>query len=157
MVLAPRAAASQLPAVTVVMAGSVYEAGAPAQIRITLRIDPGSPAGSVEFANSGVFTMREVALQVLEEVLGGSAERALYRLSYAIDQCEHAQPVATGESNRWDVCAYHASQPRPKHLVRAEALVKRERRPEGEYVVAAGVPDAHTLGSVYRATGKVGR
>lgn len=154
------ARAAGLPPVTATLAGPVYATGEPGTITLTLRVDPRNPAGSVEYP-TGVpgkrFTMMDVVLETLEESAGGGTERARYRLRYGFDKCEHAQPLASSYVNRWNPCDYRASEPRPRHIVPAEAIVTRERRDSGEFFVAAGVPDAHNLWGVYRATGRTGR
>jgi hypothetical protein len=123
-------------------------------------MDPQNPAGSVEYPTGAAgkrFTMINVVLEVLEEHAAGGTERARYRLRYAVDQCENAKPLKSSDVNRWNPCDYGASQKRPKHIVQAEAIVTRERRDDGEFLVAAGVPDVQNLWGVYRATGRSAR
>jgi hypothetical protein len=153
------ARAAGLPPVEATLAGPLYATGEPGTITINLHMDPRSPAGTVEYP-TGVpgkrFTMIDVVLEVLEEHAGEGTQRARYRLRYTVDQCENTQPLKDGV-NRWNPCDYRASETRPKYLVQAEALITRERREDGEFLVAAGVPDARNLWGVYRATGRASR
>ncbi|MBL8237606.1 MAG: OmpA family protein [Bryobacterales bacterium] len=145
--------------VEVTLRGPLYSTGEPAQLSMTLRLDPRKPAGTVEFpaGESGRrFTMTRVSLVVQEQQKSAVVERVRYRLRYAINTCEHARPIAPHSPvTHWDPCRFTAADRRPSQLVSGEALLTREKSPGGEYFVAAGVPDVRDLWGVFRATGRI--
>jgi hypothetical protein len=144
--------------VTVTLQGPVYADGEPGQISMTLRLDPRNPSGTVEYPAGSAdhrFTMTDMTLEVLDEQKAGVIERVRYRLRYAVNRCEHAEPVPREQPiTRWDPCRFSPSEPRPRLLMSGEALLTRERSVDGESFVAAGVPDVRNLWGVYRATGR---
>ena len=145
-----------LPAVSVTLTGPIYTAVATSTVQLTILVDPARPSGTVQYGDQKPFTLRDPKLKVLYVSARGPVRSARYQLHYALNVCEHAKPVKQGTPiTRWDPC-YYVNGNLPIRLENAEVFLNRQRTPDGESFVAAGISDFYNL-SVFRITGRAER
>lgn len=144
-----------LPAVFARLTGSLYTTVGTSTITLSILLDPEHPGGTVQYGEQKPFTLRDLALTLVATSGRGLIRSARYRLRYAFNRCEHAKPAQPGAPiTRWDQCYYVEGKPRPIRLEEAEVFLNRQRTPQSESFVAAGVSDFHNL-SAFRISGSV--
>ena len=152
------AQSNNLPPVSVVLNGPVYQYGGTGSIQMALTLDPLHPSGTVIYSGQREFTMLNTKLEVLEVSGAAQDTKARYRLQYEADLCEHAPPSRAGAPmHGWDSCFYIEGNPRPSQRIQAEALLIRERLPQQEVLVAIGTTDVRSLVEAFRVSGNVAR
>jgi len=106
---------------------AVDESGNASRVELTLRRDAAGWQGQWNEAAKGQ-PLELMDAQLLS--LGSSAETQTYRLTYAVDLCQHAQPSHQRELVPWKSlpCAYAESEPKPRELRQAELRVIIQRR-----------------------------